>query len=572
MNAEGRLDQHLPLGRISTLTWDDLAQRYRALECASLTESDLPAWLEEWSDLRNIVWERWSVVKSAEGRDLRDEAARLALEDFVENVMTPAEAADQRLGHMLISVQGWEPGPEHEQFVRRQRYSAGIAGEQNVVLASEISTLAGKHEEIAATVTPTLGGRVLSGPEIDRLMQEKDRPVRERAWRAQQEPWLSRRKEIDALFLDILRHRQQLARQAGVSSYRQYAWHELGRLDYTPDDCLHLHDAVALHLVPLATDRYERRRQALGIDKLRPWDLRIDPFAEDPLQPFHDAATFGEALAGVFRRRDRELGELFERMRVEGYVDLEWRPGKRPGGVERPFPLTGLTFVSVNGDGSEINVGTAVHEMGHAYHDYLTMQHCGFEWNLVHTDEFSELAALGMWWLVEPYLSAEHGGFYSPQQARVNRVRLLEELAVQNVPRHARTDALHHWIYSEAPEDVTPEEIDARWHELGVRFEPWIDWTGLEAEESLGWRQHWALFSGPFYEVAYILANLGALQIWQTAESAPEAAWQRYRSALTLGSTASLRDLYRHAGAELPFDPALVSAVAGFVRSQLAAT
>lgn len=92
-----------------------------------------------------------------------------------------------------------------------------------------------------------------------------------------------------------------------------------------------------------------------------------------------------------------------------------------------------------------------------------------------------------------------------------------------------------------------------------------------EAERGLGWRQHWALFSGPFYELAHILANLGALQIWRASLQDPEGAWQRYRAALSLGSTCPFPDLYREAGAALPFEPTVVADVAAFVGAQLGA-
>ena len=557
-------------GSLATLTWDDLRERSDALLSTDLTPDRLPGWLEEWSSLRACVWERWSVVKSAEGRDLRDDEAQLALREFVDGVMTPAEVADQGLARKLLAVPDRQLGEEHTQFVRTLRYAAEIAGEENVKIAAEIGALAGRHGEIGAGMTVRLDGRRLSGPEIDRLLQDRDRAVREAVWRAQAEPWLAQREQIDVLVGGILTRRRQLAHRAGLPDCRTHAWHELGRVDYSPEECLRMHDAVASELVPLAEDRYGRRRAALGVETLRPWDLRIDPWAAEPLQPFDNPEAFGNGLAAVFQRRDQELGELFARMRAGGYLDLGWRQGKRPGGVERPFPLTGIPFVSVCGDGSEINVGTLVHEMGHAYHDYLTMQHQRFEWHLRHPDEFSELAALGMWWLVEPYLAQDQGGFYTPDEARRNRLRLLEELAVQNIPHHARIDAFHHWVHTVAPEGVTPEEMDARWSELGARFEPWVDWSGLEAEQGVGWRQHWAFFSGPFYEVAYILANLGALQIWRASRQSPHDAWRRYRAALTLGSTLPLPDLYRAAGAELPFQPAAVAAITRCVGAQLA--
>lgn len=96
-----------------------------------------------------------------------------------------------------------------------------------------------------------------------------------------------------------------------------------------------------------------------------------------------------------------------------------------------------------------------------------------------------------------------------------------------------------------------------------------MDWSGLEDEQALGWRQGWSLFSGPFYEVAYILANLGALQLWVVSEEDPEGAWCRFKAALSLGNTLPLPDLYLAAGSELPFDATVVSDVVHFARYKL---
>ncbi len=53
-------------------------------------------------------------------------------------------------------------------------------------------------------------------------------------------------------------------------------------------------------------------------------------------------------------------------------------------------------------------MGTLLHEMGHAFHDYLTFTRPGgcLVWNLEHPDEFSELAALALYLQAAPLLGA----------------------------------------------------------------------------------------------------------------------------------------------------------------------
>ena len=67
------------LGSLPALAWDDLEGRYDSLLARALSREQVTAWLEEWSSLRRLVWERWSVVKSAEGWDQRDQEAQRSL-------------------------------------------------------------------------------------------------------------------------------------------------------------------------------------------------------------------------------------------------------------------------------------------------------------------------------------------------------------------------------------------------------------------------------------------------------------------------------------------------------------
>ena len=80
--------------------------------------------------------------------------------------------------------------------------------------------------------------------------------------------------------------RRQIAANAGKANYVEYAWQDRKRFDYTPEDNQRFLDAIAEVVVPAATQVYERRRQMLGYETLRPWDLNVDPLGRDPLRPY----------------------------------------------------------------------------------------------------------------------------------------------------------------------------------------------------------------------------------------------------------------------------------------------
>jgi oligoendopeptidase F len=62
------------------------------------------------------------------------------------------------------------------------------------------------------------------------------------------------------------------------------------------------------------------------------------------------------------------------------------------------------------------------------------------------------------------------------------------------------------------------------------------------------------IFLFPFYYIEYGIAQLGALQVWRNALTDPEQATADYRTALALGATKPLPELFEAAGAKLAFD------------------
>jgi oligoendopeptidase F len=66
-------------------------------------------------------------------------------------------------------------------------------------------------------------------------LDDPDRAVREQAFLAVTAP--EGDAELDELFLRALGLLRKMARNAGLSDYRAYRWRQLGRFDYTPQEC-----------------------------------------------------------------------------------------------------------------------------------------------------------------------------------------------------------------------------------------------------------------------------------------------------------------------------------------------
>ena len=110
--------------------------------------------------------------------------------------------------------------------------------------------------------------------------------------------------------------------------------------------------------------------------------------------------------------------------------------------------------------------------------------------------------------------------------------------------------------------------MDAKAAELIGRFMPQTNWGAFPKE--LGKSLHYHhIFNSPFYYIEYGLSWLGALQLWQRSLLEPEQTLHRYRSALTLGNSRSVPELFEAAGVKFAFDRATLREMMSFLRDEL---
>ena len=551
---------------MSQTTWAQFESAYNDLEAQNLTLSNVEPWLREWSDLEKEVEEQQMTLLRTKDENTKDKAAEAAYTAFVQEVTPPLGTVNQKLKLKLLELPDYEPTSETAEFIKKFRNEAELFRDVNTPLLADETTLGSDYNRVMGSVLVQLDGETLMIPEAQKKLLSPDRALRERAWRAVHEAELSVSGELDDLFLKLLKLRRQLAVNADLPNFRAFAWRRWNRFDYTPEESMALHASIASEIVPLTVRLDEERKRELGVTELRPWDKSVDPHSRPPLGPFKTVGELEEGLMRIFDRLDPELAEQFSSLR-DGWLDLDAREGKVPGlGYQGYFPQKKKPYIyhTVNGTHSDVTV--LVHEAGHAFHSLASAERNELVWNFYPGMEFAEVASQAMELLTLPYLNEAEGGFYNDEDtARARREGLERVLFL--LPYLAKSDAFQHWLYTEAPEDVTIAEIDAKWLELEERFDPSVDWSGLEQERAKGW-QFYHIFAVPFYMLEYAFAWLGAVQIWRNALRDPQTALKKYRAALALGGTKPLPELFETAGARFAFDRETVGEAMRFVYGQ----
>jgi oligoendopeptidase F len=547
-------------------TWDDVLPYYEELDARPLDAGNVEEWLADWSRFESLLSEASALASYDYSRDTADPARESAQLRFGTQISPKAQERRVRLQERLVKLGYVRAGLETT--IERFRNQMRIFNEANVPLSAELSRLTTEWSKLIGAMSVDWEGVEKTPAQLLPYLEAPDRPVRERAFKLRAKPYIEQRDAIADIFDTMYDLRQQTARNAGFDNFRDYAHQEKNRFAYTPDDCMRFHEAVEESVLPAVDRILDRRRRAMKVDPLKPWDTAVDPLGRAALKPFADMASFIDRAASVFGHVDPEFRRYYETMVDAKLLDLDNRKGKAPGAYSQTLAFRKQPVIFMNAVGVDDDVRTLLHESGHAFHSFeasrlpiLFQRHPG--------SEMAEVASMSMELLAAPYIGEESGGYYTADEQRRSRVEHLEGI-VMFFPHCASVDAFQHWMYlDEAGRDR--DARDARWLELRARFEgDGVDWAGLDQERIARWYQQPHFFSSPFYYIEYGIAQLGALQVWRNSLKDPKEAVRKYRAALALGATQPLPELFRAAGARLIFDGAGIRELIDLVEQEIA--
>jgi len=543
--------------------WEDIEPFFEELAARQLDSDNITAWLHEWSRLEELVTEaaaRAMIAYTIDTSDRDKEADHLR---FSTEIMPRMEERSVELARKLLAS-GFRT-PELTTTLARFRTQIEIFREENVPIFAELEEHSARYQRITGSMTAEWEGVERPLPQLQPFLKSPDRGVREQAFRAASAPYIESRNQLAGLFDQMYRLRTQAAHNAGFANFRDYIFPAKFRFDYTPADCEKFHAAIEQTAAPAVERVLQHRRERLGLDVLRPWDLAVDPYRRNPLRPFSDASDLVGKAKQVFDRVHPSLGREFQTMIDEGLLDLESRKGKAPGGYCETLHFHGRPFIFMNAVGLVDDVMTLLHEAGHAFHAFASHP-LPLIWQRHPGSEAAELASMSMEFLASPHL-AQPVGYFDTAEARSAWLEHLEDVLLSLV-HIASVDAFQTWIYTSG-QGGDARARDEAWLRIRQRFERGVDWSGLEQERVARWYRQLHIFMYPFYYIEYGIAQIGALQVWRNSLDNPTKAVASYREALALGATRSLPDIYSAAGARLTFDVDEIGQLVELVENQI---
>ncbi len=545
--------------------WTDVEEKLNEILNFSINSAhDLITMLEKAGELNDIMSEEmaWRYITMTRFSDNPENAKKF--NEFYANIVSKSIPYDFKLKKKFYEspYKNQLDTEKYAHLIKIISNEIELYREENIPLQIKEKELTSKYGERFSKLTVIYKGEEKTLSQLSVYQKDKDRKVREESWFLKMDKMLKEKEFFNKIFDEMKDLRIKQAKNAGFDNYRDYMHQAKGRFSYTPQDLLNFHNAVEKEVLPFLRELSEKRKKALNIKKLRPWDTAVDIDGR-VLKPYETIDEFIDKAIDILYELKPIFGIRLNMMKNSGFLDLENRKGKAPGGYNYPLQETGAPFIFMNAVKLHRDIVTLLHESGHAMHTFETKDIKIDAYKDV-PSEVAELASMGM-----EFLSMQHWNKYYPDSQDLKKAQRDQLIgALKFLPWCMIVDAFQHWIYTNP--NHTPQEREEYFISLIDRFSTGLDWDGLEKYKGLSWLFQLHIFEMPFYYIEYGMSQLGALSIYKNfKEKGNEKTLNDYINFLKLGYTKPVNQLYEAAGIKFDFSEKHIRELVNFVKKEL---
>jgi oligoendopeptidase F len=325
-------------------------------------------------------------IHSFVSTDSRDKLAARVQSEF--------EQANLPLQNLDVQLKGWlgkiapalDKSLDHNVSAKAHEFMLKEAAEQSKYLmseaeeslAAELSLSGGNAWNKLRSKTVSLisadfelDGEIqkLPAPALINLRTHADEDVRHRAYDAENKAWDSVRETLAACLNGVKGEVITLNKRRG----RKDALHsslDSARIDrQTLEAMLGAMEAS----FPMFRKYFKHKAKLLGKEKLAWWNIFAPVGKADTRFTYEEARDF---VLKAFEKFSPELRKFSERAFNNNWIDAEMREGKSSNGFCMEVQGVKESRIFVNFDGSQNQLSTLAHELGHAFHN-----ECAYQFN-----------------------------------------------------------------------------------------------------------------------------------------------------------------------------------------------
>src|SRR5690606_29442006 len=248
----------------------------------------LEKWMQDRSELEAFLEEdaAWRYIKMT--CDTENEQLLKDYQYFATEIEPKVAPISNALNIKLVGSPFIEELDQDKYYIylRSVRKALELFREENIPLQTEIQLEQQKYQSITASMSVVLNGEEYTLEQAAAFLKNPERSIREDAWHAITSRRLQDSEKLNELFNKLRTLRQQVATNAGFANFRDYMFEAMGRFDYSAEDCFLFHGSIEKNVVPVLSELAEQRKSDLGLERLMPWDMDVDPTGKKALQPY----------------------------------------------------------------------------------------------------------------------------------------------------------------------------------------------------------------------------------------------------------------------------------------------
>ncbi|MBL7715793.1 MAG: M3 family oligoendopeptidase [Bdellovibrionales bacterium] len=535
----------------------------KAAEAAQDAKAFLKA-LRRWNDWEAYLSGEYARVGYELAKNTAHEPTVLAEKYFREKIIPVSSKAGFEIGSLLLAskLRSELISEMGEYFFKKADVQLMTSDPKNVDLRVLEGGIVKEYEQFVARAEVTVQGQKMTLTKARSLGTSENADLRRDSFFAYRKWFVDHHAELSGFFARLVENRQKQAENLGHSNYLKLGYAGMSRTDYGQAESKQFRSNVERLIVPLVKKLREAQAKELGTPLVHAWDASFTPSLRFP-DDAAPVATQLDCADQIFGRLSPVLQGHFRKMRQENLIDLENRPGKRAGAFCTSFPDEKRVAIFCNSTGSHSDVGTLMHEMGHAFQAWESQ---GIEWVEMRwpTLDAAEIHSMGM-----EYLSLRHMDVFFKGDLKNKFKKEKFKDALELLCHIAVVDEFQHWVY-ENPK-VSPSDRDDAWCRIFDRFQPGWDFSQFPEAKWARWYAQSHIYAAPFYYIDYGIAEMGAMQLAMLEERDATQALSSYLALCRLGGQKSVLDIFKSAGLESPFQESLVQKLADYAQNAIRA-
>lgn len=347
-------------------------------------------------------------------------------------------------------------------------------------------------------------GQKLTLTEVLTKLHDPDREVRRKANDAITAALKSKAMELTYIFNVLVADKYYEDQRRGYPT-----WISSRNLDNKAPDAVvdALIQAVAANF-DIVARHYTLKRKLLGLDELHEYD-RYAPLPVKESDAFYVWDEARETVLNAFDVFSPQIADIARRFFDGNWIHAPVTPGKRGGAFASPAVPSAHPFVFVNYTGTDRDVMTLAHELGHGIHMYLSGQKQGI-FGMYTPLTTAEMASTFGEMLVFSDLMNREPDAEARLAMLAHKIEDTFATVFRQIAMNRFEDRLHTARRSEG--ELTTERINAIWME--TQRQMFGDSVSLTSDYGQWWSYVSHFVSVPGYVYAYAFGELLVLALF----------------------------------------------------------